>query len=241
MFVYPGTDLKVMEFQYNPFYPLISENFKGFTPHQILAKFHPLVDEEFVMVGGKTCYRLCDADGEGFVIPRTLLITCDETKTITGLKICDDQFNLIRSIQLPDNRSTRRLSINMPQIQNGSGWDIVELPNVIIPDPLCPPQPPKPGFLPINPLDPSIFDDVPPNGAENMFSSRDILFNAIPSNDIFDEDGENESTQVDSSTTQIQDVQFVDYRTDNYSNITLSKDDFEKNKKQFIMFEVERV
>ena len=74
-----------------------------------------------------------------------------------------------------------------------------------------------------------------------MFSSRDILFNAIPSNDIFDEDGEKESTQVDSSTTQIQDVQFVDYRTDNYSTITLSKDDFEKNKKQFIMFEVERV
>ena len=129
----------------------------------------------------------------------------------------------------------------MPQIQNGSGWDIVELPSVIIPDPLYPPQPPKPGFLPINPLDPSIFDDVPPNGSENMFSSRDILFDANPSNDIFDEDGEKESTQVDSSTTQIQDVQFVDYRTDNYSNITLSKDDFEKNKKQFIMFEVERV
>ena len=129
----------------------------------------------------------------------------------------------------------------MPQIQDGMGWDIVELPDVIMPDPLYPPQPPKPGFLPINPLDPSIFDDVPPNGAENMFASRDIAFN-VPSNDIFGNDEEeNESTQPDSSESEVQDVQFVDYKADNYSNVILSKNDFEKNKKQFIMFEVERV
>lgn len=125
MFIYPGTDLKIKEFQYNPFYPTISENFRGFTPHQIMSKFHPFVDEEYEMVGGKVCSKFCPADGEGFVVPRTLLISCDQRYMITGIKICDEQFNLIREIQLPEGKGTRKLTLNMPQIQEGTGWDIV--------------------------------------------------------------------------------------------------------------------
>lgn len=243
VFVYPGTDLTVKEFQYYPFYEKLSENFRGFTPSQIMTKFLPFVDEEYEMVGGKMCPRLCDANAEGFVIPRTLLVTCDQRQMITGIKICDDQFNLIRQIQLPSNKATRKLTINMPQIQEGTDWDIVKLPDVIIPSPApFPPQPPQPGFIPVRPLDPSIFDDIPPNNSD-IFSDREVSFSVPtpnPSNDIFDTE-EDEKPTAPESENEEQDVKFEDYYTENYSNVILSNSDFEKNKKQFLMFEVENV
>ena len=116
----------------------------------------------------------------------------------------------------------------------------MKLPDIIIPPPApFPPQPPKPGFLPVRPLDPSIFDDIPPN-EQDMFARKNyVSLNApAPTNDIFD----TEDVNTDEETpTEVEDVRFVDYRTDNYSNVILSKSDFEKNKKQFIMFNVEKV
>lgn len=117
------------------------------------------------------------------------------------------------------------------------------MPDIIIPPPApFPPQPPQPGFLPVRPLDPSIFDDIPPNESDMFARNNDVAFNApAPMNDIFDTEDVKTDEETPTTPTEVEDVRFVDYHTDNYSNVILSKSDFEKNKKQFIMFNVEKV
>lgn len=163
VYVYPGNDVEIKEFKYDPTYPKVSDNFRGFTPHQIMSRFFKFVDEEFVIEDGIRCPMLCPADGNGIVVPHTLLITCNETKMITAVKICDEDFNLVKRLPLPEGKATRKLTINMPMISGSTGWEIVELPDIMIPIEIQPHGNPQDYFLPSNPLDPRIFDDVPPD------------------------------------------------------------------------------
>lgn len=170
VFVYPGDDsnleFKKYVYRYGQSDERIAGNFVGLTPYEILLNFVPFESNSYKKFNDKECYRICPADGEDVRVDGTMLVTCAQTKKITGVEVLDQDGQVIKSLlEIPEDRTYRRLTINMPcfkDIESGEKQHIVlpsDFPSIgggaykpFVPPFLLPPKPPY--FIP--PAKPSV-------------------------------------------------------------------------------------
>ena len=229
----------------------VARNFVGLTPYEILMNFVNYVSNGYTEYGGKTCFKLCEADGKEELVRKTLLFTAPTNHKITRVTCFDresDEPTLI--YEVPSDKTFKRMTVNMPTFNPEVG----DAAHVLLPGefpaiggdayiPFMPPflKPTKPdGFLP--PVPP--FAPPPP-------------WPTYPTNDIFDDDESpvtdedlyQDSSSSDQETTPSQPfdagtnftVSYEDYETNTYFNLALNKNKFAANKEQFLKVETQAV
>ena len=98
VFLYGGDGVDIKSY----FYRIpgnIMANFVGLTPIETLMNFTPFQKiDDSVEFNGKTCPRLCEADGIDELVKETLLLKCPQTKKIVGLKVVDSDGELVKEL-----------------------------------------------------------------------------------------------------------------------------------------------
>lgn len=253
VFVYPGDgniDVKTFVYRYGkdpysiPPDDKVAPNFVGLTPYEILMNFVPHVSNGSTDIDGKTCYRLCAADGADELVGKTLLVTCPTTKKIVDVRSFDRDGGLTKIYEVPVDREYKRMTINMPTFVDSEQTSH----HVLLPGdfpaiggeafrPFFPPflRPPKPtGFIP--PAPPFM-----PPGAYPAFPNNDIFDDdagPIPDDDFFQDITKPQTDVVPNKPVDVKSnytVTYEDYELETYFNLALKRDRFEKNKEQFLM------
>lgn len=223
------------------------DNFIGLTPYETYVNFIPFTSNENAEMEGKTCPRLCSADGKDELASKfPLLVKCPRTRRIARLEVLDEDGELVKSIEIPETEGspTRILTINMPCFKrtDDDSVEYVCLPssgtieefnnNGVIP-PFLKPTDCECGchhpFVPPAPetLSPDIFDDTP-------IQDQEPLFDDVP-------DGGNGWMDFDETTKDQYETSYENYATRTYSNVVLKKSDFNLNQKQFLSIVTETV
>lgn len=250
VYIYGDGDVEIKSY----FYRVpgdIMRNFIGLTPLETAMSFTEFQKEgDIVELNEKTCPRLCEADGLDELVPETLLFKCPSTKKIVGLKVLDEDGELVKLLDFapPEGKVVRQLTVNMPCFKPPEGetgeTSHVVLPGEImdgygqfkpfIPPFLRPPFPVPPHFCPPVPpvVPPHVKPTVPPDLSPDIFDDVDIdvgddLFGDITGG----EETPNQPMRVDPAYQ----VAYEAYHTNTYSNVTLKRSDFDQNKRQFLV------
>ena len=247
VFVYPGNnDIQIKNFvyRYGTDDEHIAANFVGLTPVELMLNFVDFGSNAYKELNGKTCFKLCAADGNEEFVDKTLLFSCPSTKKISAVKILDSDGITKDEIPLaiPSGKTYRRMTINMPSFRNGSDGVTQHVPLVgdfpsvgsgafqpFVPPFLLPPKPPW--FVP-----PTCPATVPQSAMQAALNNDIFDDQEVPiGNDIFSDITE----EPDKPLTLDDNVEVVreTYYEDTYFNLALKKSDFEKNQEQYLMVE----
>lgn len=246
VYVYPGNgDLEIKKFVYRT--DDIAANFLGLTPYETFLNFVPFESMTQTELNGRICQKLCQADGSEELVDHTLLITCNQLKRISSVKIVDSDGDLLTSIMLPTGNTIRMLTINMPSFKrNGSSGESAKVQlaagaNGTQPLSFMPFVPPflKPPICPIHnsPFVPPVF--TPPS--DDLFDddgkeTYDDLFN---DDDLFAPAPQQAQGQSEEIPQQDYEVVYENYGTDTYCNVVLRRNSFQKNVQQYLVIETE--
>ena len=249
VYIFPGIDcgLKFYQFAYDKEAETMYDNFKGLEAEEILAKFVDIDTTDSVTTDGVECPRLCLADGLPELVEKTILVTCNASRKIVGLSICDDYLEPIKRINLPCGKAVRKLTINMPSFVVDEEKTRIELPSTSVgQSPSCNCPCCGSGFVPsefIKPvasgikLDPSLFDDsefsfdgVKPQSSCGCSSCRDESSEEPTIVNVVKEENESD------------DVKYECYASENYSNIVLKRSVFGNDgKRKYLVVETEKI
>lgn len=268
VYLYLQDGVEVKSYVYR--FPEIITNFYGLTPIETYINFIPYQSNDTKELNGNTCPRLCEADEADEIIKETLLLRCNETQRIVGLKVLDSDGELLKRLDFtpPDGVNVRRITVNMPCFKPAEGQEgetsYVVLPGEImdgnsqfrpfVPPFLKPPMPPPQFCPPTPPVVPPVVKPivVPPNLSPDLFDDKHIdeledaswLFsdgNSGFNNIGTEQEGEEETPNQPFYIQPGYQVAYEPYHANTYSNVIVKRSDFDKNKEQYLALDLENV